>query len=143
MFQSHFATVRFECIGENLCIPGFMVLTTRGRRGRRAITRKVLRGAVHVVATGQGWRKNCVGTWGVRQERVSVVENGTDLLDLLERDHLHSFEKIDDAPKRTGIVYLGGFYSWHGIDKLLAAAAQLVKRGTEITVTLIGSGPSS
>ena len=95
---------------------------------------------MHVVASGQGWRRNCVSVWDVDKERVSVVENGTDLLDLLERDRLQSFQESQDPPGETGIVYLGGFYAWHGIDKLLLASADVVKRGAKISVTLIGSG---
>ena len=106
-----------------------------------AIARRSLRRAGHVVATGDGWRRNCVERWGVDPVRVSVVENGTDLLDLLDRDRLRAFRHESEDDGITRVVYLGGFYSWHGIDKLLRASASLANRGAPVDVTLIGSGP--
>jgi glycosyltransferase involved in cell wall biosynthesis len=105
-----------------------------------AIARRSLRRASHVVATGDGWRRNCVERWGVDPVRVSVVENGTDLLGLLDRDALRSFRPESEADGETRIVYLGGFHPWHGIDKLLRATAALAERGAPVHVTLIGSG---
>lgn len=106
----------------------------------RALTGRSLRGADHVVATGDGWRRNCVAAWRVPAERVSVVENGTDLVEILDRSALRAFRPLEGPGRAPRVVYLGGFYPWHGVDKLLRAAAALVRAGTHITVTLIGSG---
>ena len=107
----------------------------------KAITRSVLRTASHVVATGDGWGRSCAETWGVNPNRVSVVENGTDLLEILERDRLRSFQE-KEAPKEEEIrvVYLGGFLPWHGIDKLLEAFDRVIAQGIRSHLTLIGSG---
>jgi len=110
------------------------------KRISKAITRRTLHHAARLVATGQGWARNCVERWGVPEARVSVVENGTDLLDMLDRDALRSFRTPTPADDETRIVYLGGFYAWHGVDKLLGALAVLVGRDLPVRLNLIGSG---
>ncbi|MFZ0429413.1 MAG: glycosyltransferase family 4 protein [Acidobacteriota bacterium] len=106
----------------------------------RRIMRRVLERADHVIATGAGWQRNCIEHWHVAPERSSVVENGTELLGLLNRNDLRSFRDGSDGPPETTVVYLGGFYPWHGIDKLLDATALLIKQGVRLRLNLIGSG---
>lgn len=104
-----------------------------------ALTRRVLSRADRVVATGQGWLRNSIERWNVGPARAEVVENGTDLLSLLGRDDLRSFR--EETPEaETTIVYLGGFYPWHGIDRLLEAVAALLAEGVRLRLMLVGAG---
>jgi glycosyltransferase involved in cell wall biosynthesis len=96
--------------------------------------------AHHVVATGEGWRKSCISTWGVPPEKATTIENGTDLVNALARDHLSVF-RIDNGKRRSiRLIYLGGFYRWHGIDILLNALAHARDQGVDLQLVLIGSG---
>jgi glycosyltransferase involved in cell wall biosynthesis len=95
--------------------------------------------ASHVISSGDGWRLQFIRRWGVPAHRVSTVENGTLLIDLLERQQLRSFsENLGDDPVR--FVYLGGFYAWHGVPVILKAFQRALAHGLEAELLLIGAG---
>ncbi len=81
-----------------------------------------------MVATGEGWRRRFLQRWPVDPARVSVVENGSEVVQLLPRADLANFQEDtcasgpDDRPVR--LVYVGGFEPWHGILVLLNALSQ-------------------
>ncbi len=98
-----------------------------------------IRQAAHIVSTGEGWRRQFIARWHVPPENVSAVENGTPLVQGQQRENLRSFqpEKPDDP---VTLVYVGGFYPWHGIPVLLPAFARALKRGIRAKLLLIGAG---
>lgn len=104
-----------------------------------ALTRATLRGAAHIVATGAGWRRNLIERWGVDPARVTTVENGSELTRLLRREQLRSFQMADNDGPLT-LVYLGGFYPWHGLSVLLPALARACAQGYDLRLVLIGAG---
>jgi alpha-maltose-1-phosphate synthase len=114
----------------------------RGVQGiiAREIFRKSLHASSHIVATGEGWRRSCIDDWGVDPAKITTVENGTDLLELLPRQNLSVFTESDPKERPTEIVYLGGFYPWHGVDILLQAIAGVVQQGANLHLTMIGAG---
>src|SRR5690606_32447033 len=87
------------------------------------LMRKNLGAAAHLVATGEGWKRSLIERWGVEPERVTVVENGTGLVRLLKREDLRSFKPEEPEGEAISLIYVGGFYPWHGIDRLLLAVA--------------------
>jgi len=99
-----------------------------------------IRKADFLVATGEGWRKNCIERWGISEKRTTTIENGTDLLQILSREELKSFQPIGEDCFTLHLVYLGGFYPWHGIPILLNAITKLVKLGVDLHLVLIGAG---
>lgn len=106
----------------------------------KAVTKKALTQANHVIATGPGWRSRILDRFQLKAERVTVVQNGTQLVELLNRSQLCCFSEADDeGPVR--IVYLGGFYPWHAIGRLLRVTKRLLERGFRVHLALIGSGP--
>lgn len=115
----------------------------QGLQRRLAIRsmKAVIQSADRVIATGEGWRKNCIQKWGARPDRVVVVENGTDLVRILSRSQLRSFQPEDRNPRRCELVYLGGFYAWHGINVLLDALVEVLRHTPDVELFLIGSGP--
>jgi glycosyltransferase involved in cell wall biosynthesis len=99
-----------------------------------------LESAAHIAASGEGWRKNCMDRWGIESARISTVENGTDLVKFFGRDRLRSFNNEDELEGQVTIVYLGGFYPWHGVNILLCALRQVLNQGVNARLVLIGSG---
>jgi glycosyltransferase involved in cell wall biosynthesis len=99
-----------------------------------------LESAAHVVASGEGWQANCMDRWGIEAERISTVENGTDLVKFLGRERLRSFYSEDDLDGPITLAYLGGFYPWHGVNILLCALKQVLNLGVNARLILIGSG---
>lgn len=93
----------------------------------------------HVVATGEGWRQRYIERWKVEPSKVSVVENGSTMVELLRKENLRNFSPSEsDGSMR--IVYCGGFEPWHGISVLAHAVCRAINHGCNLYVTLIGSG---
>lgn len=104
------------------------------------LTKYNLRSAAHLIASGEGWKKNLVERWNADPRRVAVVENGTELVRLLSRDRLRSYNPEPEGGQVFSLIYVGGFYPWHGIDILVKAVSKVVARGVAVKVNLIGSG---
>jgi glycosyltransferase involved in cell wall biosynthesis len=105
-----------------------------------AITRWVLQHASHIVASGDGWRKNCIDHWQVAPDKVTTIENGTELLRLLKRDELCSFGPQPALDEPTNLVYLGSFNAWQGVPILLRAFHSATQHGVNLHLMLIGAG---
>jgi glycosyltransferase involved in cell wall biosynthesis len=114
--------------------------TGRQLRISSGITRWVLQRATHIVASGEGWRKNCVDHWQIAPERVTTIENGTELLRLIDREELRSFGPHPAPDDPTFLVYLGSFNAWHGVPVLLHAFHKAVQQGLNLRLMLIGAG---
>ena len=104
-----------------------------------ALTRWSLHQADHVIATGDGWRGSCLEDWGISPQLVSVIENGTELVAQLDREALKVFQPLQ-LSQPVQVVYLGGFYPWHGIRVLLKAVHKALAQGVNLRLLLIGSG---
>lgn len=116
----------------------------KGIQLRIAVNRmtRTLQAADRVIATGDGWRRDCSREWGVKLEQISVVENGTILVDCLDRGELRSFQPADDTgSNRPTLVYIGGFNAWHGLSVLFAALPAVLAVHPNLRLILIGSGP--
>jgi alpha-maltose-1-phosphate synthase len=104
--------------------------------------------AAWVVATGEGWRRRFLQRWPVDPARVSVVENGSEVVQLLTRADLANFQAGTTAAAHTTdhgcpsvrLVYVGAFEPWHGILVLIKALAVVVGRIHNIHLDLIGDG---
>jgi glycosyltransferase involved in cell wall biosynthesis len=110
------------------------------RRLSIAIMNKAVQQASHVVATGDGWRRRFIERWGVNPAKVSVVENGSSIVNLLTREQLRCFLPEQDRERPVTIVYLGAFEPWHGISILIHAVSNVFSQGISLRLLLIGSG---
>ncbi|MCC6456208.1 MAG: glycosyltransferase family 4 protein [Caldilineaceae bacterium] len=110
------------------------------RRLSLAIMKRATHSAAHIVASGDGWRAACIQRWGLDPVKVTTIENGTVLTEMLQREQLRSFQANDDPKQIPVLVYVGGFYPWHGIPVFLRALAQAYAQGAKARVILIGAG---
>jgi glycosyltransferase involved in cell wall biosynthesis len=104
-------------------------------------TRWTVNQATYTVSTGEGWRKQFLNRWQVDVEKVSVIENGTVVPSLIDCKNLRSFQKLSAANQIPTLVYLGGFYPWHGVEILLKAFNRALDSKSPLLLILIGSGP--
>jgi glycosyltransferase involved in cell wall biosynthesis len=108
------------------------------------IMRSATRQAAQVVATGAGWRRRFLERWPVDPQRVTVVENGSEVVNLLDRQQLATFAPLPPAGSAAAepvrLVYVGAFEPWHGITVLLRALAQVVAQHVPVHLDLIGDG---
>ncbi|HEX9077056.1 MAG TPA: glycosyltransferase family 4 protein [Anaerolineae bacterium] len=94
----------------------------------------------HIVAAGDGLRNATIDVWHADPAKVAVVENGTQLVSLLGRTQLRSFQSRGDKDVPT-LVFLGGFDPWQGVTTLIRATARAIGLGMPLKLLLIGSGP--
>jgi glycosyltransferase involved in cell wall biosynthesis len=131
-----------EVNGDHLTEMEMLGIAPRGmqRRLSIALMKRAVHRASHIVATGDGWRRRFVERWQVPSDRVSVIENGSEIVELLSREQLRSFQLIENRSSITKIVYVGGFEPWHGVITLVKAVAKTVAQGVVIHLFLVGSG---
>lgn len=100
----------------------------------------VLKSAARVIASGTGWRNNLIEKWLIPPKKIATIENGTTLVDQLSRKDLKSFQVKDNRSSEITIVYLGGFYPWHGTDTLLKAFKTNLTQFPNLKLIMIGAG---
>lgn len=103
------------------------------------LTTRMVRAASHVVAAGEALRRSFIDSWGVNPGKVSVIENGSALVHLLQRDALSSFRQ-ESADAVTTIVFVGSFDPWQGTTVLIRAVARAISDGISLRLLFIGSG---
>jgi alpha-maltose-1-phosphate synthase len=100
---------------------------------------RVSKKASHVVATGEGWRQRFIERWGVSPDKVTVIENGSIILNLVNKDQLRAYS-IPDPSEAITIIYVGAFEPWHGLTVLVQAVAEAIHKGVLLKLILVGSG---
>jgi glycosyltransferase involved in cell wall biosynthesis len=111
------------------------------RRLSIALMRSATTRASHTVATGEGFRRQYIRRWSVAPDKVTVVQNGSALVNLLTRSQLHAFDGAAGRRGVTTIAYAGGFDPWQGTTILLRAVRRTIAAGRNVRLLLIGSGP--
>lgn len=105
------------------------------------IMRQSVHRAKHVVATGAGHRDRFVEWWRVADSKVTVIENGSEVVGLLEREQLRPFINFSENEKEIKIVWVGSFDPWQGVRILIPAFIKAVDQVSGLRLTLIGDGP--
>ncbi len=103
------------------------------------IFKNILHNCQHIIASGQGWKDNLIVKWNLPETKITVVENGSSLIELLCRDQLANFRETPET-EPVEIVYLGGFFPWHGTQIAVEAFNNIVKQGINARLTMIGDG---
>ncbi|PKN83794.1 MAG: hypothetical protein CVU46_16050 [Chloroflexi bacterium HGW-Chloroflexi-8] len=106
----------------------------------RRLYQFVLKNADRIIASGEGWHQNLIMHWKVSPSKIETIENGTLLVDLLKKKDLKSFSNSVISDTRLKIIYLGGFYPWHGTDYLLKAFKTCIMEYPDLELILIGAG---
>jgi glycosyltransferase involved in cell wall biosynthesis len=102
---------------------------------------RMIRQVTHVVTTGDGWRKRFLEQWDIGPEKVTTIENGSEVVDLLTREQLRSFRNssVNQGPLR--LVFIGNLDPWQGLPILIEALALTNQQGVEAHLLIIGAGP--
>lgn len=129
--------------------------------GQRWISMRAMKWAVnqaaHVVAVGEGWKRRFEERWTFASERMSVVENGSEMVDKLAQASLRTYQSTkpntgsssntQEKPGDTtaiNVIYIGGFEPWHGVTILVEAFARAMATVNQEQIALhlylVGSG---
>jgi glycogen synthase len=110
-------------------------------KASRLIETSVMRRADRVVTLCESLRKE-IAARGIPADRIAVVPNGVDA------DFLNSLEDGQEAAREslglTGrfvLGFIGSFYTYEGLDLLLAAASRLSEALPNLVILLVGGGP--
>jgi glycosyltransferase involved in cell wall biosynthesis len=110
------------------------------RRLALALMRRAVGRVDRFVATGDGHRERFTAFWGIDPARITTVENGSELVDALDRADLASFAPPPAGDIPITLVFVGAFEPWHGILILLSAIRRFRDRARPFRLVLIGSG---
>ncbi|MFN8445497.1 MAG: glycosyltransferase family 4 protein [Caldilineaceae bacterium] len=99
------------------------------------------RHAAHAITTGEGWRKRHIERWDIAPDKVTSIQNGSEVVNLLAREQLRCYQASGEQNNgKLEIVYIGAFDPWHGLTILIKAAAKARARGVPLHLTVIGGG---
>ena len=131
-----------EVNGDHLSEFEFLGIDLKGAQRSLSlfIMKKAVQKTTRVVATGAGWRDRFIERWDVNPDCVRVVENGSEMVELLSRDKLNNFRPHIKSKDGIDIVYIGAFELWHGIQILIRSFANVISQGANVHLDLIGSG---
>lgn len=131
-----------EVNGDYLAEVEMMGIAPRGlqRRLEIALMQRAVRRAAYAVSAGDGWRERFIGRWSIDPETVVTIENGSEVVDVLDREQLRAFRAPADASQPIKLVHVGSFQPWQGVTKLIRATQIAIAHGANVHVFLIGAG---
>ncbi len=93
---------------------------------------------IRVVAEGLKYR---LVEYGVKEDKISVVENGTDINHFKPIDRTGAKKNFGFEPDLLYVGFIGNFAVWQGLDHLLRAIPEVWKICPDVRFLLIGDGP--
>ncbi|HSV50998.1 MAG TPA: TIGR04063 family PEP-CTERM/XrtA system glycosyltransferase [Burkholderiaceae bacterium] len=120
--------------------------TTEGSlryRLTRHLETRALKRADHVFTICEGLRSDIVGR-GLAESKVTVIPNAVDIesFDPGGAPNLALKAKLGLANGNPTVIgFIGSFYAYEGLDLLLDALPQILKRLPDVRVLLVGGGP--
>lgn len=95
--------------------------------------------ANHVVALCNGLKQDLVSR-GVPGHQITVVPNGVDTSAFTRQPSHELGDKFTEFKGKTVFGFFGSFFHWEGLDLLICAMAELVKKRSDIVLLLVGGG---
>ena len=103
------------------------------RKIEKILNKRSLKNATKLLVSNNGTKELVSSFYNIPESKISIVPNGIDI-SLFEKIHI---------PKKKNIVFSGGMYYHRGLDILLDAAPDIIKKIPDARFILIGSGPEN
>jgi glycosyltransferase involved in cell wall biosynthesis len=97
------------------------------------------RRADHIVVVSPAFVDHLVERWHVPREKISIIENGVET-DLFAPGTGAEMRRELNAENKFFVSYIGTIGMAHGLDTIIAAAAQLRDTNPEIVFLILGEG---
>ena len=94
----------------------------------------------HVISAGAGWARQFADRWRVPESKITVVENGSEIVELLERERLRCFAEPAEGAAPVRAVYVGSLDPWQGLPAIVSATHAVRAQGVDLRLTIIGDG---
>ena len=99
-----------------------------------------LRAAARVVVVSTAFKEH-LAERGVDPDRIRVIPNGVDTARFHpDRADGAAVKRRYGLDRHPVVGFVGSFFPWHGLDRLLSAAAALRRQGSECHLLLVGDG---
>ena len=108
--------------------------------GLRRTAQLLYDSADHMVAVGDGYRREMQRLYNVPPARVSVIPNGIDTALFTPRPPSAELRAELGWTDRFVALYVGTIGMAHGLDLLLAAARRLATEAPDVLLALVGAG---
>lgn len=79
--------------------------------------------------------------WAIPPDRCYVVQNGVDPERFRPRERTAARRALGLDPDGSYVGFVGGFFPWHGVDRLLEAAPTVLEAVPACQFLLVGDGP--
>lgn len=107
----------------------------------RGLETQALRGAAHVFTICEGLRQD-IAARGIPASKITVIPNAVDIESFAAGGGAD--EELQSSLGLRGCTvlgFIGSFYAYEGLDLLVAALPELLRRRSDVRVLLIGGGP--
>ncbi|EKD26620.1 MAG: hypothetical protein ACD_79C01093G0003 [uncultured bacterium] len=96
--------------------------------------------AMMVVTVTRGFKEN-IAVRGIKKEKIEVITNGADIQKFSPEAEKLDFEKMYSIPKGKFVVlYAGAHGISHGLESVLNAANELMKKAPDVHFLFVGEG---
>lgn len=99
-----------------------------------------LRKADHIITVTEGIKKEMIQRYGVNEEKISIITNGVNLEQFQPRNMVEARKKVGLSESLKYVGFVGGFFPWHGLDQLIAAAPFVLKKEPHVRFVIVGTG---
>lgn len=101
------------------------------RRIEKILNRRSLKNATKLLVSNEGTKELVSSFYGIPKNTISIVPNGIDI----------SFFEKNNVIRKKNVVFSGAMYYHRGLDILLDAVPEIIKKIPETRFILIGDGP--
>lgn len=100
------------------------------RRIEKSINAKTLKNATRILVVNEETKNLVADYYGVTNEKIAIIPNGVDI---------NRFYSKNEPSKK--IIFSGVMYYHRGLDILLQAAPEIIKKISDVEFVLLGDGP--
>lgn len=100
-----------------------------------------LASADKIITVTDELKKDISDDYNIPSEKIVVVNNGVDPEEFRPRDRQDCCQSLGLGSAYKYVGFLGGIYSWHGLDNLLKSAPRVIKEFPEAKFIIAGDGP--
>jgi glycosyltransferase involved in cell wall biosynthesis len=99
--------------------------------------------ATKIITVTTGIKTHLQERYGIKEEKMFVVENGINLKKFKPVNKYKARKKIGLTKNDIYIGYVGSFYKYQGLEYIIQSAKEIFKRRKNIKFIIIGNGPKN
>lgn len=93
-----------------------------------------------IIAISEGLKKELCQRYKIREEKIAVVYNGTDIEVFRPLDKRETKQRLGIDENTNYICFVGSFYKYHGVEYLVKSMPLIIRHIPKTRLLLIGTG---